>query len=41
MMKKEMEVQTKLTTAEELLNDGIRKLSKAVESGDMKGPVVA
>ncbi|XP_045210587.2 luc7-like protein 3 [Mercenaria mercenaria] len=41
MLKKEMEIQTRLTEAEELLKDGNKKLSKAVESSDMKGASVA
>ncbi|XP_053405310.1 titin homolog [Mercenaria mercenaria] len=41
LLKKEMEIQTRLTVAEELLKDGNKKLSKAVESSDMKGASVA
>ena len=41
MLKKEMQVQSKLLTAEQLLKDGNKKLTKAVESGDLKGAGVA
>ena len=41
LFKKEPDIQGKLVTFEELLKNGISKLNKAVEKGDLKGAGVA